>query len=514
MNRRAGRLAAVAGIAAIGAIALNITRVGATSPPTSGYTVSSPPTTAQVNASVLGGVEYIDCQQNVNGSFGNSGTGDVPETAAAIVAYGTLAKNDIANLPTAQTDPACAGTRDFRTDMTNAVTWMLGQQNATAPSSEGAGGAWDFGGDTTYATGLALTALSFSSTVPTTPPTAVATAITNGRAFLSNDFQAAPNGACSTVWVASGDTSYFCGGWNYDASFGNHSDESNTGFAMTGLALTGGMPPAMQLVNVGWQANVQANTLTNPHWAATRNDGGGSYEPSLVDGGVPSFSSNSNDSGSLTFGFADDGLTAADPRVQVALQFNTDALDTLEKAAHSSVSVKHIMVFHTGATEDGSCDPSAGGCDWGLGTGEGGFHYSMFALSKGLGAFIAPKLSDGTNWYSKIADLLTTTQNTTAGASFGSWPADLRDDFTPLFATALSVFSLGLVGVKVPPTPTPSPTPVTPTVPPTGVGPGSSNTGAKAAMVLGAVALVAALLAPRSRRRGKSRDGEASRLVP
>jgi hypothetical protein len=138
----------------------------------------------------------------------------------------------------------------------------------------------------------------------------------------------------------------------------------------------------------------------------------------------------------------------------------------------------------------------------------------MFALSKGLGAFIAPKLSDGTNWYAKIADLLTTTQNTTAGASFGSWPADLRDDFTPLFATELSVFSLGLVGVTVPPTPTPSPTPVTPPVPATGVGPGSGSTGATAATVLGAVALVAALLAPRSRRRGKSRDGKASRLVP
>ena len=512
-NSRAGRIGAVAGISVIGALALNATMVGATSPPTSGYTVPSPPTVAQVNASVLAGVEYIDCQQNGNGSFGGSG-GDVPETAGAIVAYGTLAKNNIANLPTANTDPACAGTHNLRTDMTNAVTWLLAQQNATAPSSEGNGGSWSYTGDTTYATGLALTALSFSSTVTTTPATAVATAITAGRAFLSNEFVGPPNGVCSTVWAASGDTSYFCGGWNYDVSFGR-SDESNTGFAITGLALTGGVPTAMQVLNLGWQANVQADTVTNPHWAATRNDGGGSYVPGLVDDANDDFTSNSNDSGSLTFGFADDGLTTADPRVQAALQFDTDALDTLEKAAHSGVSVEHVMVYHHAAAEDGSCDPSAGGCDWALGTSEGGFHYSMFALSKGLGAFITPQLSDGTNWYAKVADLLVTQQDATAGTSFGSWPADLRDDFTQMFATELSVFSLGLVGVPAPsPSPSASPSPTGIPVPATGVHPSPNDNGGIAAILIGTLALAVALVTPRMRRRGKPGNGNAPRQVP
>ncbi len=511
---RAACIGAIAGISLIGAVALNGTSAAAASPPTSGYTVPSPPTSAQVDAAVLAGVEYIDCQQNSDGSFGDQGpgaSGDVPETAGAIVGLGTLAKHDIANLPTSHTDPACAGTHNLRTDMTNAVTWLLGQQDTTAPSSEGNGGSWTFGSDTTYATGLALTALSFSSTVPTTPANAVATAITNGRAFLANDVQAPPNGACSTVWASSGDTSFFCGGWDYDAHFGSHSDESNTGFALTGLALTGGVPPSIQAVNLGWQSNVQADTLTNPHWAATRNDGGGSYEPDLVDGAGPaSFTSNSNNTGSLMFGFADDGLTTADPRVQAALQLGTDALDTLEKAAHSSVSVQHTMVYHTGTAEDGSCDPSTGGCDWALGSGEGGFHYSMFALSKGLGAFITPKLSDGANWYAKIADLLVNEQGATAGADLGSWPPDPRDDFTQLFATELSVFSLGLVGVAATPSPTPSGIPV----PSVGIHPNPTDNGGMVIILFGVVTLAVALVVPRTRRRGRRGSADTPLQVP
>ena len=101
----------------------------------------------------------------------------------------------------------------------------------------------------------------------------------------------------------------------------------------------------------------------------------------------------------------------------------------------------------------------AGGCDWGLGTGEGGFHYSMFTLAKGLGSYIAPNLADGSNWYAKVADLLVHQQNTSPACTphqgtpclFGSWPADLRDDFSTLFSTALSVFALGLVATPPPP---------------------------------------------------------------
>jgi hypothetical protein len=336
--------------------------------------------------------------------------------------------------------------------MTNAVAWLLGQQDTTDPIGTGTlGGSWSFGGSyQTYSTGLALAALSYGSTVPTTPVGAVATAIANGRAFLENEFQAPPFETCTTT--PSDPTSAFCGGWNYEPDPGR-SDESNTGYAMTGLALTGGVPAAIQTVEVGWQNNDQSDTTSNPTYAGTRNDGGAGYQPLYAGAafGADPFSSNANDSGTNLFSYGDDGITSSDARVQAALQFGTDVLDTYEKAAHSTVTPEHVMVYHTGSSEDGSCDPSAGGCDWAF-DGDGGFHYSMFALSKGMGAFIPPNLSDGTNWYAKIADLLVNQQNTTAGSSFGSWPADGRDDYTILFATELSVFALGLVGVTPPPT--------------------------------------------------------------
>lgn len=122
--RRFGAILAVSAVAAL--IAGGVHAQAAGFPPTSGYTVPTPPTAAQVNAAVLHGVEYIDCHQNANGSFGNGTTGDVPETAAAIIGYGTLDKGNIANLPTNQTNPAATcPAHNYRTDLTNAVRWLL-----------------------------------------------------------------------------------------------------------------------------------------------------------------------------------------------------------------------------------------------------------------------------------------------------------------------------------------------------------------------------------------------------
>ena len=36
-------------------------------------------------------------------------------------------------------------------------------------------------------------------------------------------------------------------------------------------------------IDVGWQNNIQADTTTNPTFAKTHNDGGGSYQPNYVD---------------------------------------------------------------------------------------------------------------------------------------------------------------------------------------------------------------------------------------
>jgi hypothetical protein len=497
--RRAGRAATAvavtllsAGLLAVVAPAAGATAVQAAVPktfvPKSGYTVKDPPTAQQVNTSVQDGVDYVDCQQDQTSGDTNEGSfdGDVPETAAAIIAYGVLARGSITNLPTKIDDPACPGTsRNFQADLTAAVNWMLGQQDTSAPTVMGDGGSWSYGGgDQTYSTGLALAGFGLIETAIPALTKKMEAAVALGRTFLADEQQVEPNPnvsgqtACTTTpnLPADEDDSYYCGGWDYNpGSTTLRSDESNTGYAMTGLHLTGGLTDTEKKYNLGWQTNDQADETTNPYWAdggatlcgtpVPHNDGGGSYQPEGVGlGGYcwPSdFSSNANDSGSLLFGFAYDGLTISDPRVDKALQFDTDVLDTYEKTANSVANEggPHTMVAHDGAQEDGSCVAGAQGCDWVLGTGEGGFHYSMFTLAKGMGAFIPADLSDGSNWYSKVADLLVHQQDTTSvctahqdqPCTFGSWPADTRDDFTALFATALSVFSLGLVSTPPPP---------------------------------------------------------------
>ena len=114
---------------------------------------------------------------------------DVPETSAAIIAYGVLAGGNFSSL-----------SAKYQTDLTSAVVWLLGQQDTTAPSAPfGIGGSWSFSSsDQTYSTGLALSALSFSSIVPG-QAAAVATAITNGRAWLVNNFQGLGNETCTTA---------------------------------------------------------------------------------------------------------------------------------------------------------------------------------------------------------------------------------------------------------------------------------------------------------------------------
>jgi hypothetical protein len=456
--------------------------------PKSGFTVKTPPTPVEVNNAVTAGVDYLDCQQDQTTGDPNLGSfdGDVPETAAAVIAYGVLDKGDIANLPTALDNPSCPGTkRNLQTDLTEAITWMVAQQDTTDTVGAGSlGGSWNYDSTYyTYSTGLAISALGLNNDVPALA-SKIKAAIALGRGFLNSpgEFENEPPpgetggpATCTTTpndYVETGstvDTSYYCGGWNYYPTSigGQRSDESNTGYALTGLHLTGGLTAEEAKLNLGWQTNDQADTTSNSFYSGTHNDGGGSYQPAIVTDTGDDFSSNANDSGTLLFGLADDGATLSSPQVDAAIQFDTDVLDTYEKTANSDTggagyeTGPHTMVYHDGVSEDGSCVAGATGCDWGLGSGEGGYHYALFTIAKGMGSYIPADLSNGSNWYAKIADLLAAQQDTTSvctpaqdtPCTLGSWPADGRDDFTTIFATGLSVFTLGLVATPPPPLP-------------------------------------------------------------
>ena len=373
---------------------------------------------AEVNATIEAGIHYLDLHQNVNGSFGTGAP--IAETALALVAYGVSDRGDYNNLSTAR-----------QTIVNNALTWLLGQQNMAAGTSQGA---WTADGYPSYETGLGVSAIAFSKNAP--QPT-MASALAAGRQALINLHQGPtllPTGEnCSTT------TNYsYCGGWNYEFDPGR-SDESNTGFAMTGLKLSGGIPSGIATLNAGWQHNIQELQPANPH--ATGNDGGGSYLPG-ENSGACCYRSNGKNTGSMLFGYGYDGVAATDPGVVAGLTFGQDVLDVYELTKTTAKSI-----HHTGANEDGACDPVVGGCTWAFeDSSEGGYHYSLWSLSKGLGEYISPDLTSPGNWYAKVADLLITQQSTTDG----SWPVDGRDDFSAIFSTGLSIFALGLAATPPP----------------------------------------------------------------
>jgi hypothetical protein len=376
-------------------------------------------TQAQVNTAIDNGVSFLDGNQNSDGSWGTTDPG--AESALALASYGVLDGGNFNALSAVR-----------KTIVQNGIHYLLTTQGSDGGFQADGGGFYN-----TYDTGLALTALSLNTNVPTTPSNAIATAISKGRSYLIGQQEIPPQTSCqSTGTEGSGlGGQQWCGGWNYDRAGFGRSDESNTGFALTGLDLTGGVPAAVAAANVGWQRNVQQLT-NNPGGFAARNDGGGAYEPGISSG---DFSSNANDTGSLLFGYGYDKVPANDAGVQAALKFGNDVLNTYELNKST-----RMMVYHSGQNEDGSCVVGASGCDWNFGSGEGGYHYSLFALTKGLSQYITPNLSDATNFYAKVVDLLLGQQGTD-----GSWPADLRDDASTIAATGFSILALGKVGIPV-----------------------------------------------------------------
>lgn len=367
-------------------------------------------TAAEVNAAIEKGIVYFDANQNANGSWGS--TYPIAETALALISYGVSDRGDVNNLSPAR-----------QVIVKKGIVWLLGQQVVTPGTTLGS-----WAGEN-YFTGLSLSALGFSKN----GDPGEAAAISNGRNASIAMFQGPTHlptpQNCSTVKVDN-NGSQFCGGFTY--GYGNGSaDESNTGFGLTGLKLTGGIPAGLIALNTGWQHNIQE--LTGSGWA-TANDGGGSYIPGI--NSPPCCPrSNANDTGSMLFGYGYDGVPATDPGVVAGLNFAQDVLDVYELT-----TTARRGVYHTGATEDGSCDPAVGGCTWTFeANSEGGYHYSLWSLSKGLGEYLAPDLTSPTNWYAKTADLLLTQQN-----ADGTWPVDGRDDATAIVSTGFSVFALGL----------------------------------------------------------------------
>ena len=410
---------------------------------------------ADVDNSIRHGVDWLSGQQHktdasdshAEGSWDSDFGFPAAETGLAVISYGVLANGhlDFSDVPGA----SGADRARWRSDLEGGVDYLL--------KAQAADGSWG-GGYSTYSTGIVLLALSYVGDLQS-PSRDVAGAIASGRRFLIMTQNAPPsvtgnNGTdpnipgptpeCSSE--PSGAGANYCGGWNYSPSY-QRSDESNTGFGLTGLAATGGVPAATAQVNAGWQRNVQMlasnpfNT-SSPRPDGVANDGGGSYEPGIT---TSDFASNANDTGSLIFGFAYDKVPAGDPGASAAIAFGKDVLDEYEHEKNIA-GAPRTMIYHTKANREPACDIGGDGCGWQFARGEGGYHYSMFALSKGLGQYVPGNLSDPSNFYAQVVDLLLSQQNGDDTSDNGSWPDDPRDDGSPIGATAFALMSLGRVG--------------------------------------------------------------------
>jgi hypothetical protein len=389
-------------------------------------------TQGDVDNGVASGVAFLDASANksdpahIHWTAADS-SNDITQTGFAIAAIGAAVQINPADVTAGQL-----------ADARNAVQWLIGQQT-TAPGDTQ--GSWE---GSNYATSIALMALSFFPDEP-----GAAGSIASGRNFEIAWQQAPPSatGNPGSSCTASSGSSYgTCGAWTYSPGpgCGSCGDASNTGFGVTGLDFSGGVPAGTAAANLGWTRAIQ-ELDSNPFHSTGYNDGGGSYQPGEGGG---SFTSNANDTGTDLFSYAYDGAPDTDAGVVASIKQATNVLDTYEL---DKANVPRVMVYHSPpppGNEDGSCAPGAPGCDWFHATGEGGYHYSLFALSKGLGSYIAPDLAASGNFYPKVVDLLLSEQD---GA--GSWHADLRDDGSVVGATSFAILALTKAGQKkaVPP---------------------------------------------------------------
>lgn len=387
-------------------------------------------TQSDVNAAIQQGADFMRTQQDLSGdptsnpNYGAVGTTfPIPETAATVISFGVLDNGHFSHLSAAE-----------QTSVRAAVNYLLRQQDYAGT------GAWAAGGSlANYSTSLALIALSFAGDVPVDSDIghSVADAKGKGRSYEIDNQQW--DVGCETA--ANNDASHwYCGGWDYYALGRSEADMSNTGFAVTALDLSGGIPDQQKQRNLIWQRHTQElasnpGHSTNPGY--DDNDGCGSYRPFNQNLG---HYSNANDTGSNLFGFAYDGVPGSDSGVKASIACSQAFLDVYEQSKDI-----RTMAQHRAATLDAPCHQDDAGCNYKT-EGDGGYHYSLFAISKGLGQYIPANISDPANFYAKIADLLLSQQDSSDTATKGSWSIDGRDDGSTVMSTGFSIFALGRVG--------------------------------------------------------------------
>ena len=426
----------------VAVIAVALTLAGLTAA-TAGAKTLGQWTDADVGVGVQNGVNYLFTQLDASGHWvAADDSPDVAQTGFAIAAIGSALSQGQATLNPIQ-----------QAQLDVAIQYLIAQQDTSGtPPNDGLFDPTSF--TTNYETSLALVALSFFPSAPGSSA-AIARARTRQIALQNASFNSNCNAPSGTDYGN-------CGSWQYEPSCCG-GDASNTGFGITGLDFSGGVPAPTAAENVNWATATQ-ELASNPYGSGRYNDGCGSYQP---DGSGGDFKANANDTGTILFSFAYDGVAIGDPRVVAAMGCGNAILDTYEM---SQSQTPRTMIYHVPTAPpfnlDAGCVIGSLNCNWQDG-GDGGYHYSLFALSKGFGSYVTANIADTSNFYAKVVDLLLSEQ-----VGDGSWPADLRDDGSTIGATSFAILALTKAGqtqAHPPAPPVVTPPPKKPPTPKVGV---------------------------------------------
>ncbi len=274
-------------------------------------------TEAQIEQSILDGLLWLVGQQNLSdGSWGYSYK--IAETAFAVLKLETYAVETGQLNEEGKIDQVIIEGTDYYSNLVAGLAYLLnnaGSIDLTDPDGNGDGKAVFFGSSiydyrSTYFTGTAMMAIA-ASTHPEWTAT-IGVDVMTYEDILQDivDF---------LVWgqndgASAGDMR---GGWGYYANQPTWSDQSNTGYAVLGLAYAQAPPPHGFALEIPQTTKDELSIWID---RVQRSDGGSIYSPGW-DSTSPDFWKNLLKTGNLLFEMALVGDTKDTARVQSALSY-------------------------------------------------------------------------------------------------------------------------------------------------------------------------------------------------
>jgi len=378
-------------------------------------------TTGVQATTIADGMTWLAAQQNIDGSWGT--TYQVAKTGFAVLKFETHAIHNC----TDPLNPSYLYYTQVRNGLdyifAKAYTMTISVQPAGNPDTDGDGIGVYFvspgsnPSTRTYETGIAMMAIAAS-----THPEMVVNV--PGSAVNGWTYKDVVQDTVDYLAFGQNDAGLQRGGWGYWENHAGWSDNSNTGYAVLGLAyaeaatIDGKTGFACTIpAFVRSELNIWIDYIQNDVDGDT-NDGGSGYS-------APGQWVNILETGNLLFEMAFYGDTAATPRVQ-------DAVDYL---------VRHWNDANQDPGWKGQADPLTPPFS------PPASYQAMYTTMKGL-EILGIAVIDGIDWQADFANVLVAQQN-----ADGSWPLCIWDDGQLILATEWALLTLQKAAPPPPPPP-------------------------------------------------------------